>query len=311
MSERAKGAAKTKAAAAEKAPATAKAPSAIQPDGPEQADRAELILDRLESHDGWHSGQELSRALGVSRAAIAKRVAVLRDLGHAIDSAPRRGYKLLAKADPLSRELVEEHLTTRFIGRTDWLILAETGSTNSVAAELAAKGAPEGAIVAAERQTLGRGRKADNWFSAPRALQFSILLRPKLPAGDLDWLTPAGVLSLAEAISLATSARPLAKKPNDVLIGKRKVGGILSEAGLRGGAPDWAVLGIGCNVNALAGDFPLELRGIATSLLMETQTPASRAKLLALTLNQVEFWYEKLLSGDLESLKNKWGPQNA
>lgn len=268
--------------------------------------RAEHILRLLEEDGSWCSGEKLSALLGISRAAVAKQIAGLRLRGHAIQSVSGRGHRLLLKKENLDPAGMGKSLRTRHIGRGEWHVLAETTSSSDEAIRLALSGAASGSVVVAERQSRGRGRKGHLWFSAPHGLMFSVLLRPAMPAANLAWLTPLGVLAVAEALEERTDLSPTVKAPNDVLIGRRKVAGVLLETGMRGGEPDWAVLGIGCNVNTLPEEFPPALQQDITSIFAESGRAVSRAELLAAILNRLEFWHERLESGDAKMLQEVW-----
>lgn len=268
-------------------------------------ERAEHILRLLEQGGDWQSGEKLSALLGISRAAVAKRIAGLRARGHAIQSVSGRGHRLLLKRETLDADAVGRALRTRHIGRGQWRVFAETTSSSDEAIAMALAGAPSGSVAVAERQSRGRGRRGHVWFSAPHALMVSVLLRPA-PATDPAWLTPLGVLAMAEAIEEVAGFRPTVKAPNDVLAGRRKVAGVLLETGMRGGEADWAVLGMGCNVNTLPEEFPPPLRNAVTSLLAESGAAVSRADLLAAVLNRMEFWHERLESGNARSLQEEW-----
>ena len=268
--------------------------------------RAEHILLLLEESGDWYSGEKLSRHLGISRAAVAKQIAGLRLQGHVIQSVTGKGHKLLLRNDVLNAADVAGNLRTRRIGRAEWHFHSEVSSTSDEAIKLALSGAREGSVVVAEQQSQGRGRRGHAWFSAPHGLMFSVLLRPAMPEVEPAWLTSIGVLAVAEAIQAITGLRPVVKAPNDVYLGKRKVAGILAETGFRSGEPEWAVLGIGCNVNTLPEEFSPLLRNSATSLFVESGKTISRASLLAAILNEMEFWYEKLESADSAALKKRW-----
>ena len=180
------------------------------------------------------------------------------------------------------------------LGRKDWRFLAETTSTNNEAMLWAAQNGPEGAVVAAERQDQGRGRKGHAWISTPRGLEFSLILRPAMPVEQLAQITALAAQSVARAV---TRLAPLAaefKAPNDVLVNGRKICGVLLELGFRAEELDWAVLGIGCNVNALPEELPEPER--ITSLLAEIGSPVSRVRLLAEILNEFESAYKGWMS---------------
>jgi BirA family biotin operon repressor/biotin-[acetyl-CoA-carboxylase] ligase len=148
--------------------------------------------------------------------------------------------------------------------------------------------APEGAVVAADEQTAGRGRLGRPWFAAPgTSLLFSINLRPAVETPRLPELSVVAGLACAEAIREVTGVDPAIKPPNDLLVGDRKLAGILAEA-----REDRVVLGIGINVNVAAGDLPQNVDRVPTSLLAELGSPVDRAPLLAAILLALERRYD-------------------
>ncbi|MDL2275412.1 biotin--[acetyl-CoA-carboxylase] ligase [Desulfosarcina sp. OttesenSCG-928-G10] len=268
--------------------------------------RRERILSLLEQSEGWCSGAYISDQFGISRAAIAKHIAALRSLGHSIEAAPRRGYRLAVKNDSLSKENMKGLLTTNTLGQKAWRYLTETTSTNKIAALWAVDGADEGCLVLAEHQVAGRGTKGNPWVTLPRGLQFSVVLRPSISHEITETLVMLGTVAVAEAISRLCPLSPVIKKPNDVLVNERKVCGVLVEVGLLGGDAAWAVLGIGCNVNAQRADFPTGLIPKASSLLVEGGVPISRRTLLAIILERIEKWYEEVQQGKADDLHAHW-----
>lgn len=150
--------------------------------------------------------------------------------------------------------------------------IAEVGSTNTEALAWAAQGAPDGATVATDHQTAGRGRWRRSWVSAPGALlQFSLVLRPSLRPDQLGLITTALGVACAEAVEALTGLTATIKWPNDVMIGGRKVAGILVESRLVGSVPDVAIAGMGVNVGWSRSEIPPELRERATSLAAELE----------------------------------------
>ena len=285
-------------------PGEAPSPPAPLRDSARSAAMRAGILELLGQRDGWCSGEELAAGLGISRAAVAKHIAALRADGQAITAATRKGYRLTARRDELDAGALAAGLRTRFFGKQDWHILAETSSTNLDAARLAGEGAPEGCVVFAERQTRGRGRKGHTWISVPRGLQFSLVLRPEGPFWNAALLTGLGALAVARAVRRQASLEAGFKPPNDVLAHGRKLAGVLVETALRGDEPDWAVIGIGCNVNALAEDFAAGMPPRAggsrlTSILMETGVWLPRPPLLAVMLEELECLYRGMMRGEI------------
>jgi BirA family biotin operon repressor/biotin-[acetyl-CoA-carboxylase] ligase len=134
----------------------------------------------------------------------------------------------------------------------------------------------------------------------PRGLQFSVILRPEPAVWNAEFLTNLGVLAVARTLRTHAGLEVGRKAPTDVLLGGRKIAGILVETGMRGPDPEWAVIGIGCNVNALPEDFPEESRGLFTSSLVETGRVLSRATLLTSILQELERLYEHMRNGAMK-----------
>ena len=225
----------------------------------------------------------------------------------------------------LSAEAIAAALTTRRLGRPV-LYFPRTGSTNDVAHERAAAGAAEGLLVIADEQTAGRGRLDRRWWAPPgSSLLMSLLLRPALPPDRAGQLTMCLGLAAVEAIEAVTGLRPALKWPNDLLLEARKLGGMLTELRLKGERLDYAVLGLGVNVNVAfdegrhlrppavaAGAVttedqddssfvirpPSELVETAVSLSMVLGREVDRVALLAALLPRCEAWYERALAGE-------------
>lgn len=176
-------------------------------------------------------------------------------------------------------------------------VLDETTSTNAVAGERARAGAPEGAVVVAEHQTAGRGRLDRTWQTPPRsALTFSVVLRPTVPAGEWPWLPLLTGHVVARSLRGAGYAAGV-KWPNDVLIGDRKVAGILVERVETPTGPA-AVVGIGLNVSLTAEELPVPT---ATSLAIESGTEPDRTGVLVLLLEALVEAYTAWQAGGPEA----------
>ena len=272
------------------------------------------ILEALrEAKGGEVSSHAICERLGVSRAAVWKRVEALRASGYDIEACSRRGYRLVAAPDTPCAAEVEPLLTTRRLGR-DCRYAAETGSTNRDAAALAEAGAPEGAVIAAGAQTVGRGRMARAWFSPPNAnLYFSLLLRPAVEPSRASSLPLVVGLAVAEALAtLAPEVQPLIKWPNDILADGKKMCGILCEMQVETDCcVRHVVAGIGVNLNLTQTDLPKELKGRATSLRIETGRRFSRAAVLAAILNRFEPLYAEWCAHGFEALLEAIGKRDA
>jgi BirA family biotin operon repressor/biotin-[acetyl-CoA-carboxylase] ligase len=153
--------------------------------------------------------------------------------------------------------------------------LPVTGSTNSDVLAMAEHGAPEWTVLVAGRQDEGRGRLGRNWVSTEGgdSLLVSVLLRPEMSASDAPLLSLLAAVAMAEACREACGLEVRCKWPNDLVMGGRKLGGILTEAIVSGGRLEHVVLGTGVNVGQSRPDFPEDLRDAATSVAIEGGRP--------------------------------------
>lgn len=187
--------------------------------------------------------------------------------------------------------------------------LEQASSTNDVARRLAVDGAAHGTLVVADGQTAGRGRLGRAW-SSPLGLGLwcTLVIRPKTPLSGLGALPLAVALAVARAILAAAGFRCGVKWPNDLVADHRKLGGVLSEASGAGAAslpPDFVLAGVGVNVCQRAGDFPEDLRGRASSLLLEglRTTPA---EIGAAFVREFDIIYRAFEEGGFGALRDEW-----
>lgn len=180
-----------------------------------------------------------------------------------------------------------------------------------VVLDAAQRGEEEGWLVVADEQTAGRGRRGHEWSSPPGAgLYFSVLLRPPLRAHAESPSSPAGLITLAagvavgEGITAATGLPVSLKWPNDVLVERRKLAGILAEAVALGTPAQAVVLGIGINVHEAS--FPPAIADRATSLAGELGRPVDRGDVLAFVLTSLAAQYRALLEGRYDDVLNAW-----
>lgn len=207
------------------------------------------LLKQLSTNYGEYiSGPDITEKLGVSRNAVSKAAIALAEDGYAVSARTKMGYRLDRSNMLSSPYCIENHLKTdgirvRFEKTVD--------STNSVLKAAAEDGEEEGLLLVANEQTGGRGRLGRDFFSPPgTGLYMSILLRPTLLFGEAPLITTCAAVAVAEALEEISGKKAAIKWVNDVLIGGRKVCGILTEASLdmERGAVLWAVLGIGINL---------------------------------------------------------------
>lgn len=175
------------------------------------------------------------------------------------------------------------------------VVVDETPSTNDLAWEAEARGAPEGFVVFTERQTAGRGQYGRRWESAPyQGLWFSVLLRPHLTLNESPQLTALLAIVTAATIIEETGCVASIKSPNDIYVDGRKIAGVLVEGRTASDKSYVAVAGIGVNVNQTLEDFPVELQTTAGSLRLTTGHPLSRGALAIALLRKLETGYRAL-----------------
>lgn len=221
------------------------------------------ILER--ERGGFVSGSELGRELHMSRNCVWKAMNELREEGYIIDSVKGLGYRLSDGDAALTAPGIEKHAGDGFFAT----VYSETDSTNTRLKLLAEAGAPEWTVVAASKQTAGRGRLGRSFFS-PEAtgLYMSVLVRPRLRAEDALLMTTAAAVATARAIEAEFGVSAGIKWVNDILVDGRKVCGILTEAALdvESGRLRYAVVGIGVNISEPEGGFPPDIAAVAGSL---------------------------------------------
>ena len=224
---------------------------------------ARLLRELRDAPVHLHPG-DFAETLGVPREQIAAALARLRGAGFDIEEKPGLGCRLLASPDRLIADDLLARVGTCALAR-EILTFEETSSTNDIAARLGREGHAGGLVVFAERQTAGRGRFGRRWDSAPHAgLWFSLLLRPAFAMPLWVRLTTWAGVCVATAIQRVTGLDAQVKWPNDILLGGKKVAGILTESSSDTGRGMFAIVGIGLNVNHEA--MPPDIADRAASL---------------------------------------------
>ena len=209
--------------------------------------------------------------------------------------------------DLLLPEKIREGLKTSTLGRERIDYFPVIDSTNVRARMIADEGAPEGTIVVAETQLKGKGRRGRSWFSpAGQGIYVSVILRPRVPPAEATQLVLMAAVAAAEALLVHADLPVSVKWPNDILVGGKKIAGILTEMRLAGDRIDHVVIGMGVNVNTPAEGLPPEIAVIATSLCAETGQTFSRAELLRTYLEKLEGWYALFRERGFEPIRERW-----
>lgn len=230
----------------------------------------EDVIKLILRENDYISGEAISKILGVSRAAVNTAVKALREDGYNITSSTNKGYLLADCPDILSKGSVTSFLPD---SRSDGVtVLDSVISTNNVLKEYAASGAPSGTVVIADHQKGGKGRRGRSFASpAGVGIYLSYLLKPESGFDKISDLTSWTAVAVADAIKNAYGLDTQIKWVNDLLMNRKKICGILTEASVEGesGFIDTCIIGIGVNVNEALSDFPAEISEIATSISIE------------------------------------------
>ena len=263
------------------------------------------VLELLRAAGGYVSGEKMAEQLGVTRAAVWKKIAALRDAGYDISSAPRSGYILRSAPDRLIEPEIVKGLQTKLVGR-EIICYDAVDSTNIVLKELARQGAENGTVVVADTQGTGRGRMERAFFSPPgKGIWVSILLRPDFLPQEAPKCTLMAAVAVAQAME-KFGLRAAIKWPNDILHDGRKLVGILTEMSAEMDRVNYIVIGIGINVNIAEEDFPEELRPIATSLMQMKGEPLSRVAFLQELLRALDVLYADVQRAGFGSVLSAW-----
>jgi BirA family biotin operon repressor/biotin-[acetyl-CoA-carboxylase] ligase len=266
--------------------------------------RDDVIIHYLMDAPGYVSGEEMAQQLRISRTAVWQHVNSLKALGFVIESQPHLGYKLVHVPDKMLPALIEKGLDTACIGKRI-AYLERTTSTSDEAEKFARHGEPEGTVVVAEDQTAGRGRVGRAWRSTRgKGIYLSIILRPALPPARIAFLTLCSAVAAAEAINRCCDLKAFVKWPNDVILSGKKISGILTELSTEADRINFAVVGVGINVNQERGD----LRGLpgASSLKIESGREFSRLDLTRAFLESFDRAYGLLLGERYREIIERW-----
>ena len=244
------------------------------------------ILDILLNADDFISGQEISEKLGVSRQAVWKAINALKEKGYEIQSVTNRGYRLVSSPNYLNESSLKSLLHNKIIGK-NLIVLDSVDSTNDYLKKLGNEGCENGTVVAAREQTKGKGRLGRTWQSKKDdGIAFSVLLRPNVAPSEVSAITPLAGLAVCKAIREYTKLDCVIKWPNDIIIGRKKLVGILTEMSAEFDAVEYVITGIGINVDHTS--FPEEIAFKATSLLLETGRHIDKNEFLACVLEHLE-----------------------
>lgn len=247
------------------------------------------ILSLLRERGDYVSGQELCERFGVSRTAVWKAVNQLKKEGYCIEAVQNRGYLLVQEDEVFGQNELESRMKTRWAGHPV-TFYSQINSTNLQAKLDAENGAGQGALVVADMQTAGRGRRGRSWSSpAGTNVYFTLLLKPEYAVEKTSMVTLVMALAVSEGIRETCGVEAGIKWPNDIVISGKKVCGILTEMSVERDYIQHVVIGVGINVGLQ--EFAPEVAAAATSLQEECRRKVPRAALVANIMEAFEREY--------------------
>jgi len=242
------------------------------------------VLAALEARKGKVvSGEALASELFVSRNAVWKAVSQLRKEGYQITASTKAGYCLTQSNDILSEQSIQNFLPSLPV-LVQVKVFKSLASTNLTLKQLAVDGAPEGTLIVTEEQTGGRGRLGRSFYSpSGTGIYMSLLLRPSMPASESLNITTCAAVAVASAIEEVSGKEAAIKWVNDIFVEEKKVCGILTEASfdMESNRIEYAILGIGLNVNPPANGFPEDIKDVASSIFDTPASSDTRSRLAA------------------------------
>ncbi|WP_407407135.1 biotin--[acetyl-CoA-carboxylase] ligase [Peribacillus sp.] len=272
-----------------------------------QSDLRTKLMQALSKANGtFISGQEIAEYIGCSRTAVWKHIEDLRGEGYMVEAVRKKGYRIVSAPEKVSESEIQFGLETKALGKMIHY-QESVESTQKIAHQLANEGAEEGTLVIAEEQVSGKGRLMRSWHSPKfSGIWMSLILRPKIPLHQAPQLTLLAAVAVAQAIEDVTELQPQIKWPNDLLINRKKVTGILTEMQAESDRIHSVIIGIGMNINQQKEDFPEDLQEKASSLSIESGVKISRAKVIQRVLLRLEDLYTLYLQEGFMPIKLLW-----
>ncbi len=260
------------------------------------------ILKNIEEEYATES--ELLKRLEISQEKLHKNFEILREAGYKIIH-DEKGYKLEDTPDIVEPFEVGRGLKTKYMGHS--IHFYETiESTNNTAKKFVANDAKEGTVIIAEQQTAGRSRKKADWVSPEGGIYMTIILRPDVTLLEASKLTIVTGVAIAKTLHDEFNIEVGIKWPNDLLIGNKKICGILTEAVTEKDNLEAVLVGVGIDVNISPEDIPEEIENIATSVQKETDIQFNRAEIIREFFKIFEEFYEEFKNGNFKYIVSEW-----
>lgn len=261
------------------------------------------ILKNIEEEYATES--ELLKRLEISEEKLRKNLDILKEAGYIIIHDNDKGYKLESTPDIIEPFEVGRGLNSKYMGHNIHFY-EEVESTNNTAKKFVEDNAPEGTVVIAEHQTAGRTRKHAEWVSPEGGIYMTLILRPDVSLFEASKLTIVTGVAIAKTLYDEFNVNVGIKWPNDLLIGNKKICGILTEAVTQKDKVEAVLVGVGIDVNINEEDIPNKIKNIATTVKKETNIELNRAAIMREFFKIFEELYEEFKKGNFKQIISEW-----
>lgn len=248
---------------------------------------------------------ELIEKLNITHEHLKENLMKLKDAGYDIRHENEKGYKLFNTPDIIEPFEIERNLSTKYIAHNIHFY-QEVTSTNDIAKKFVENNAPEGTVIIAEQQTAGRSRSKSDWASPEGGIWMTMILKPEVSLLEASKLTIVTGVAIAKTLHDNFNIDAGIKWPNDIMIGNKKICGILTEAVTDYDDLKAILIGIGIDVNFNQSDLPENLHDIATTINEESAEEIKRAEIMKVFFSIFEEFYEQFKEGKFKHIIGEW-----
>ncbi len=261
------------------------------------------ILKSIEEE--YVTESELIEKLNITHEHLKDNLMKLKDAGYDIIHENEKGYKLINTPDIIEPFEIERNLSTKYIAHNIHFY-QEVTSTNDIAKKFVDNDAPEGTVIIAEQQTAGRSRSKNDWASPEGGIWMTLILKPDVTLLEASKLTIVTGVAIAKTLHDKFNLDAGIKWPNDIMIGNKKICGILTEAVTDYDDLKAVLIGVGIDVNINQSDLPDDLQDITTTISEETSEEIKRAEIMKVFFSIFEELYEEFKNGQFKHIIGEW-----
>ncbi len=261
------------------------------------------ILENIQ--DEYVTESELINKLNITHEKLKEDIKKLEETGYEINIDDDKGLKLEEAPDILEPYEIKRGLESKYIGHCIHFY-DEVESTSDTAREYLENNAEEGTVIIAGRQTAGRSRKKDDWASPEGGIYMTMILKPDITLTQAPKLTIVTGVAIAKTLHDHFNIDVGIKWPNDILIEKKKICGILTEGIGEYDQLDAVLIGIGIDVNMSENKLPDDVQNVATTIKEEVNTKINRAEIIRVFFKVFEELYEKYQDGEFKYIVSEW-----